>query len=358
MPEDVRALAPDVLRHRVVLTFEAEAEDVDADVVDPAGPRRGARARDGSAPPPGASPPDMTLVVPGNPQAGQGASSSARAGWCRRSLPASTARSSAGRGWSSPRCAPTRPGDDFRTIDWNVSARLGSPYVKTFTEERELTRAARGGPVGLHPVRRAAHQGRARRRRWRRCSRSPRPARTTAWARCSSPTEVEQVIPPRKGRRHALRVHPRPRRLRSRRGGAPTSAASLTYAGRLLNHRSIVVILSDFLAPDWERPLRRLAGAARGGGGHGGRPAGARAARRRAGSTSRTRRSGRRVHGRHRRTAEVAGQARAAWRSGGAEERRRSSRGRRRRSRGAGRRGRTTPCRCGAPSPARRRQRR
>src|SRR5687768_8718228 len=30
-------------------------------------------------------------------------------------------------------------GDDFRTIDWNVSARLGSPYVKTFTEERELT---------------------------------------------------------------------------------------------------------------------------------------------------------------------------------------------------------------------------
>ena len=33
VPEDVRALAPDVLRHRVVLTFEAEAEDVDADVV-------------------------------------------------------------------------------------------------------------------------------------------------------------------------------------------------------------------------------------------------------------------------------------------------------------------------------------
>ena len=31
------------------------------------------------------------------------------------------------------------PGDDFRSIDWNVSARLASPYVKTFTEERELT---------------------------------------------------------------------------------------------------------------------------------------------------------------------------------------------------------------------------
>ena len=32
-----------------------------------------------------------------------------------------------------------QPGDDYRTIDWNVSARLASPYVKTFTEERELT---------------------------------------------------------------------------------------------------------------------------------------------------------------------------------------------------------------------------
>ena len=37
-------------------------------------------------------------------------------------------------------------------------------------------------------------------------------------------------------------------------------AGSLTYAVRLLNHRSIVVILSDFLAPNWERPLQRLAG--------------------------------------------------------------------------------------------------
>ncbi|MGZ8399205.1 MAG: DUF58 domain-containing protein, partial [Gemmatimonadales bacterium] len=31
------------------------------------------------------------------------------------------------------------PGDDFRSIDWNVSARLASPFVKTYTEERELT---------------------------------------------------------------------------------------------------------------------------------------------------------------------------------------------------------------------------
>src|SRR5262249_29206991 len=70
--------------------------------------------------------------------------------------------------------------------------------------------------------------------------------------------EVERVIPPRKGRRHALRVirdlvafEPAGRRT--------NLAASLSYASRLLHHRSIVVVLSDFIAEAWERPLRRLA---------------------------------------------------------------------------------------------------
>jgi uncharacterized protein (DUF58 family) len=70
--------------------------------------------------------------------------------------------------------------------------------------------------------------------------------------------EVERVIPPRKGRQHALRVirdlvafEPAGRRT--------NLAASLGYASRLLRHRSIVVVLSDFIAEGWERPLRRLA---------------------------------------------------------------------------------------------------
>ena len=70
--------------------------------------------------------------------------------------------------------------------------------------------------------------------------------------------QVERVIPPRKGRRHALRVirdlvafEPAGRRT--------NLAASLSYASRLLRHHSIVVVLSDFIAEGWERPLRRLA---------------------------------------------------------------------------------------------------
>jgi len=68
---------------------------------------------------------------------------------------------------------------------------------------------------------------------------------------------VERVIPPRKGRQHALRVirdlvafQPAGRRT--------NLGASLSYASRLLRHRSIVVVLSDFIAEGWEKPLSRL----------------------------------------------------------------------------------------------------
>jgi uncharacterized protein (DUF58 family) len=145
------------------------------------------------------------------------------------------------------------PGDDFRSIDWNVSARLASPFVKTYTEERELTlmlvvdqsgSTRIGDPVskvGLE-VEVAAVLA------------SPRRTRTTASVRCCSPRRWNTSVPPRKGRRHALRC------IRDLIAFAPASkktnlGASLTYTGRLLRHRSIVVILSDFLATDWERPL-------------------------------------------------------------------------------------------------------
>lgn len=149
------------------------------------------------------------------------------------------------------------PGDDFRAIDWNVSARLASPFVKTFTEERELTvmlvvdqsgstrfgtpmtKAAMAVEVGAVLALAAA-------------------AQNDRVGALLFTDEVERVIPPRKGRRHALRV------IRDLIAFAPQGkhtnlAASLLYATRLLHHRSIVVVLSDFLADGWERPLRRLA---------------------------------------------------------------------------------------------------
>jgi uncharacterized protein (DUF58 family) len=150
------------------------------------------------------------------------------------------------------------PGDDIRTIDWNVTARLGSPFVKTFTEERELTLMLvvdqSGSTTGFgEPVTKAAL--------------AVEVAAVLALAAAYHndrmgallfADEVERVIPPRKGRNHALRV------IRDLVAFQPSGrrtnlAASLSYATRLLRHRSIVVVLSDFLAEGWERPLRRLA---------------------------------------------------------------------------------------------------
>jgi len=148
-------------------------------------------------------------------------------------------------------------GDDFRTIDWNVSARLGTPFVKTYTEERELTLFlvvdSSGSTRFGDPVTKSGL--------------AVEVAAVLALAAAFQSDrvgalfftdQVEHVVPPQKGRRHALRVI-RDLVAFEPKGRATNLAASLTYTGRLLRHRSIVVLLSDFFAEGWERPLRRLA---------------------------------------------------------------------------------------------------
>ena len=144
-------------------------------------------------------------VSPRNPEAGQGDRAPhprTRGVAVRRRVPVGVP----GAGDGVRRGARLRAGDDFRSIDWNVSARLASPYVKTFTEERELTLMLLVDQSGStrfgEPLTKAGTRGRGGVRCWR----WPRRFTTIGSARCSSPTQVERVIPPRKGRRHALRV--------------------------------------------------------------------------------------------------------------------------------------------------------
>ncbi len=162
-----------------------------------------------------------------------------------------------GRGIEFAEVRGYQQGDDYRAIDWNVSARMGSPYVKTFVEERELTLLLvvdRSGSVEFgRPVAKA--------------ERAVEVAAVLALAAARQQDRVgavifsqrvEHVVPPAKGRAHALRV------LRDLVAFRPSErgtdiAAALAYSARLLRHRSIVVILSDFRAADWEQPLRRLA---------------------------------------------------------------------------------------------------
>ena len=148
-------------------------------------------------------------------------------------------------------------GDDYRAIDWNVSARLASPYVKTFTEERELTVMLVVDQSGStrfgDPVTKAALAVEVASVLALAAARQNDRVGALLFA-----DTVERVIPPAKGRRHAMRV------IRDLVAFAPAGtrtnlAASLLYAAELLRHRSIVVILSDFFATEWEQPLRRLA---------------------------------------------------------------------------------------------------
>jgi len=147
-------------------------------------------------------------------------------------------------------------GDDYRAIDWNVSARLGSPFVKTFTEERELTLLLVVDQSG------STHVGRP----IERAARAVEVAAVLALAGAREQDRVgallfsdtvEHVVRPAKGRRHALRL------IRDLLAFAPTGtgtdlAGALRYASRVLRHRGVVVVVSDFLADGWDNALKQL----------------------------------------------------------------------------------------------------
>lgn len=149
-------------------------------------------------------------------------------------------------------------GDDFRAIDWNVSARFGTPYIKTFTEERELTLLlvvdqSGSTRVGA-PVERA--------------SRAVEIAAVLALAGAREQDRVggllftdrvEHVVRPAKGRRHALRLIRDLLAFVPEHSGTDLGSAIL-YTSKVLGHRGVVVLISDFLAPGWDSPLKQLAG--------------------------------------------------------------------------------------------------
>lgn len=148
-------------------------------------------------------------------------------------------------------------GDDFRAIDWNVSARMGHPFVKTYVEEREVTLLLVVDQSGsLHFGRPATKAGLAV---------EVAAVLALAAARHNDRVgalmfadSVEFVVRPAKGRPHALRVIRDLVAFRPR-GRGTNLGEALRYAARLLRHRAIVAVLSDFRADGWEEPLARLA---------------------------------------------------------------------------------------------------
>lgn len=150
------------------------------------------------------------------------------------------------------------PGDDIRLIDWNVTARLGEPWVKEFVEERELHLVC---AVDLSASQLVA--------------RAPGGRLEAAAAICALLTltaahnhdraglltfsdQVERFVPPAHGTKHAMRIvrevlHHQP----AHRGTSIGHACE--YLSRVLRRRGAVFIMSDFFDQEYEQPLRTLA---------------------------------------------------------------------------------------------------
>lgn len=152
------------------------------------------------------------------------------------------------------------PGDDVRSIDWNVTARTGTPFVKRYVEERELSVLL---VVDFSGSDRWATRGKLK------SQLVAEVATTIAMsavhnndrvALLIATDQVECFVPPRKGRRHVLRL------LRDLLVFEPSSARTdlepaVAYAQRVLAHRSLVFLFSDFQLGDrWDAFGRALTG--------------------------------------------------------------------------------------------------
>ncbi|MDB4883983.1 MAG: hypothetical protein JWL95_2749 [Gemmatimonadetes bacterium] len=151
-----------------------------------------------------------------------------------------------------------QPGDEVRSIDWNVTARMGRPFVKRYIEERELTVML---AVDLSGSERFGTRGRFK---------SELASELAAVLAMSAirnndrvgallfTDRIEHVVPPRKGRRHALRLM-RDLLVFEPVGTRTDLAAALEYTGRMLAHKAIIFVVSDFQSPNIEHPLKLLA---------------------------------------------------------------------------------------------------
>jgi len=160
-----------------------------------------------------------------------------------------------GKGMAFSEVREYQPGDDVRSIDWNVTARYNAPFVKVFEEEREMTvmlliDVSASGNFGTQDQfkRELATELSA----------------ILAFSAIKNndkvgviffTDKVEQFIPPKKGKSHILRI------IREVLAFQPTGkgtniAGALEYFNSVIKKRSICFILSDFMSKEFDRPLK------------------------------------------------------------------------------------------------------
>ena len=163
-----------------------------------------------------------------------------------------------GRGVEFAEVREYQPGDDIRTIDWNVTARLGAAFVKRYLEERELTvvfvvdRSASGGFGSLVRTRGDLAAEVVAVLAFAAARNNDRVGLVLATDR------VESFTQPRKGRRHALRVISELLAFEPEGRGTDLGAALSTLEASL-RRRAVIFLVSDFLTAGFEAALARLA---------------------------------------------------------------------------------------------------
>lgn len=159
-----------------------------------------------------------------------------------------------GRGMNFEEVREYQPGDEVRTIDWNVTARMGDPFVKKFTEERELTvmlvvdvsASGRFGSVQLSKRELAAEVA---------CLLAFSAIRNNDKVGLVLFSDhVELFIPPKKGRTHTLRLI-REILYFEPAGRGTDPATALNYLNHIVTRKSVVFLISDFQTPDFSREL-------------------------------------------------------------------------------------------------------
>jgi uncharacterized protein (DUF58 family) len=159
-----------------------------------------------------------------------------------------------GRGMEFEEVRRYQVGDDVRTIDWNVSARYGEPFVKVFREERELT------VVLVVDMSRSDQFGTNRQRKRELIAEL---GATLAFSAIKNNDKVglllftdrvEKFVPPRKGSSHVLRVIRELLAFESA-GRGTDIATAIDHLNRILRRRAVVFVISDFQDAGFERSL-------------------------------------------------------------------------------------------------------
>ena len=159
-----------------------------------------------------------------------------------------------GRGMAFSEVRDYIPRDDIRTIDWNVTARMNSPYIKIFEEERELT------VMLLIDVSGSQSFGTSLQLKKEFLTELAAVLSFSAIQNNDKigvlffSDKIEKFIPPKKGKTHILRIIRELIEFKPESQGTDIANA-LKYMNSIINKRAIVFIISDFIASDFEKPL-------------------------------------------------------------------------------------------------------